>query len=724
MKKNNKKTHADSKSSKRAKKSGKSLSLDQEVVHYLDKNSKKVFSFKEISKQFGIKGDSSDTFYKLLLKLSLKGQIEQLDDKHFRSSRREVILEGTVDFVNPNFAYVVFDDLEDDVKIYVEDTLHALDGDRVKVNITGRTPDGKAKGEIIEILNRKTNLFVGTLSISPRFAFVVCSGKKMHYDIFIPQSPNLKAQNGDKVIARITHWNDNDRNPTGTIVKTLGKAGENNTEMHAIMFEFGLPSEFEADVEKDAAKISAKITKKEIAARRDFRSITTFTIDPITAKDFDDALSIRKTEKGNWEIGIHIADVTHYVKENSLLEEEAKKRATSVYLVDRTIPMLPEKLSNGLCSLNPNEDKLTFSAVFELDEKANIKSEWFGRTVIHSDRRFSYEEAQQRIEDQQGDFFEELTVLNNLAKKLKDKRFAAGAISFESVEYFFELDSEGRPLRMVPKIRKDAHKLVEEFMLLANRKVAEFVFSKKKNGEPYAMVYRIHDEPDPDKIGRFAAFAKNFGFQIDTEPTKLPRSLNKLADKIAGQPMQNVLENLAVRAMAKAIYTTDPKGHYGLAFKHYTHFTSPIRRYPDMMAHRLLQFCLDNHPNPPSRETLEILCKHSSDMEKRAAEAERASIKYKQVEFMSQYIGKSFAGSVSGLTDWGLYVEMEETRCEGMVRLSDLTDDSYVHDSEKSQIIGRRYKRVYTFGTKVRVKVKAANLEKRTLDLIIEELKE
>ncbi len=720
MKKDIKKGEESPKSGKKRKKAAKSLSLDQQIVQYLDKNTTKVFAFKELSKHFGIKAPFSDGFYKLLLKLSLKGQIEQLDDKHFRSSRREVILEGTVDFVNPNFAYVVFDELEDDVKVYVEDTLHALDGDRVKVSITGRAPDGRAKGEIIEILGRKTNLFVGTVSVSQRHAFVVCSGKKMHYDIFIPFNPAQKIQNGDKVIARITHWNENDRNPTGTIVKVLGKAGQNDTEMHAIMFEFGLPDEFEPEIEKEAAKISTKITKKELASRRDFRQILTFTIDPITAKDFDDAISIRKTEKGFWEIGIHIADVTHYVKEVGILEEEAKKRATSVYLVDRTIPMLPEKLSNGLCSLNPNEDKLTFSAVFELDDKAVVKSEWYGRTVIHSRRRFTYEEAQERIETGQGDLASELETLNELAKKLKVKRFTAGAIAFESVEYYFELDENGKPLGMVPKVRKDAHKLVEEFMLLANRKVAEFVHSKKKNGEPWPMVYRVHDEPDPEKVARFAAFAKNFGFQIDVEPSKLPRSLNKMADKISGLPMQGVLENLAVRAMAKATYTTDPRPHYGLAFKHYTHFTSPIRRYPDMMAHRILQNCL-SAADSPSSESLEMLCKHSSDMEKRAAEAERASIKYKQVEFMAQYIGKTFDGSVSGLTDWGLYVEMDETRCEGMVRLSDIGDDNYIHDSEKSQVIGRRYKRVFTFGTKVKVKVKAANLEKRTLDLLIEE---
>ncbi len=719
MKKNTKKTNTKSKSDRKGK-SGQQANLETLVVSYLDKNSKKVFSFKHLTKEFKIRSSDEGSFYKLLLKLSLKGQIEQLDDKHFRSSRREVILEGVVDFVSPNFAYVVFDDWEDDVKVYVEDTLHALDGDRVRVSITGRTSDGRAKGEIIEIIARKTNLFVGTISISSGFAFVVCSGKKMHYDIFIPQNAIGNAQNGDKVIARITHWNDDERNPTGTIVKVLGKAGENDTEMHAIMFEFGLPAEFEPELEKEASKISSRITKKEIAARRDFRHITTFTIDPANAKDFDDALSVCRTEKGLWEIGIHIADVSYYVKENTLLEEEAKKRATSVYLVDRTIPMLPERLSNDLCSLNPHEDKLTFSVVFELDEKANIKKEWFGRTIIHSDRRFTYEEVQERLETKTGDFAAELSVLNDLAKKLREKRFAAGAISFESVEYDFKLDENGKPLGMFPKVRKDAHKLVEEFMLLANRRVAEFVYGKKKNGEHWPMVYRVHDYPDPEKISKFAAFAKTLGFQIDTEPNKLPQSLNNMAEKVEGKPIQNVLENLAVRAMPKALYTTDPRGHYGLAFKHYTHFTSPIRRYPDILAHRIVQQCLTGQ-SPFSQDVLEVACKHSSEMEKRAMEAERASIKYKQVEFMSQFIGKVFDGTVSGLTDWGLYVELDETRCEGMVRLSDLTDDHYIHEPEKAQITGKRYKKVYTYGTKVRVRVKAANLEKRTLDLIIEQ---
>jgi ribonuclease R len=482
------------------------------------------------------------------------------------------------------------------------------------------------------------------------------------------------------------------------------------------MAEFGLPYEFPVHIVAEAEKIPGEITQEEIARRRDFRDITTFTIDPVDAKDFDDALSIRRLENGNWEIGVHIADVSHYVRPGSILDKEGYKRATSVYLVDRTIPMLPERLSNNLCSLRPKEDKLTFSAVFELDHHAKIINQWFGKTIIHSDRRFAYEEVQQIIESGEGDFKEEIHVLNDLAHKLRKDRFAKGAISFETVEVKFRLDEKGKPLEVVPKIRKDAHKLIEDFMLLANRKVAEYVYFKHKGEEKLTMVYRIHEHPDVEKLNALSAFAKKFGYTIDFGKGNLSQTLNKLTDDVEGKPEQNVLQNLAIRTMAKAKYTTDPEIHFGLAYKHYTHFTSPIRRYPDVMVHRLLEHYLEEGKSE-NKEFYESLCEHSSEMEKLAAEAERASIKYKQVEFMQGMEDKEFEGIVSGLTDYGLFVEMIENRCEGMVRLSEIEDDYYELDSENYRLIGKRNKKIITLGDHVRVKVKNTNLHKRTIDL-------
>jgi ribonuclease R len=484
------------------------------------------------------------------------------------------------------------------------------------------------------------------------------------------------------------------------------------------MFEFGLPFEFPEEVEKEAEKIPEKITKAEIKKRRDLRDTTTFTIDPVNAKDFDDALSVKKIGEQLWEIGIHIADVTHYVVPGTILEKEAADRATSVYLVDRTIPMLPEKLSNNLCSLRPHEDKLTFSAIFHINEQGHVLEEWFGRTVIHSDRRFTYEEAQEIIESSEGEFADELRLLNDLAIKMREKRFKTGAISFESVEYFFELDDQGKPLRMVPKERKDAHKLVEEFMLLANKKVAEFVYGLRKGRVKNTMVYRVHEDPDPDKVTLLYNFVKRFGHTIQTEGKALAHSLNRLADTLEGKPEQNIVTYQAIRTMSKARYTTEPLGHYGLAFKHYSHFTSPIRRYPDMMVHRLLQHYLDQG-QPADAKLYEDLCKHSSEREKRAADAERASIKYKQVEYMAQFVDREMTGFITGLTDWGIFVELNETRCEGMIRLSDLQDDQYYFDEEKLFVIGRKYKETYFFGDKVTVRVKGVNLDKRTIDLTL-----
>jgi ribonuclease R len=500
------------------------------------------------------------------------------------------------------------------------------------------------------------------------------------------------------------------------VTRNFGPAGGNEAEINAIMAEFGLPFEFPASVEEESESISDLISPEEIARRSDFRGVTTFTIDPADAKDFDDALSIRSLDNGHWEVGVHIADVTHYVRLGTELEREAKHRATSVYLVDRVIPMLPERLSNGLCSLRPNEDKLTFSAVFELDENGKLYNSWFGKTIIHSDRRFAYEEAQERIETKEGDYAEEINVLNDMAKKICAARFRNGAISFETQEVKFRLDENGKPQGVYVKERKDAHRMIEEFMLLANRKVAEFVFDKKKTKPRLTMVYRAHDAPEADRLENFAIFAKKFGYNLNlNNPKKLSTELNDLSEAVVGKPEQNVIQGLAIRTMAKAVYTTEPLGHFGLAFAHYSHFTSPIRRYPDMMAHRLLEHYLNGGKNVEA-EPVEEECKHSSAREKLAANAERASIKYKQVEFMTAEIGNVFKGVVSGFNERGMYVEIEENKCEGMVRLSDIPGDTFELDKDNYRIVGRGSKRIIQFGDVMEVVVKSANLLDRTID--------
>lgn len=625
---------------------------------------------------------------------------------------------GTIDYVNSRYAYFVSDKLAEDVRISSDDLGNALDGDTVKVAIY-ESPYGKLEGEVLEVIKRKTDEFGGIIQISKTHAFVITDNKKMYLDIYIPFDEIGNAKNGDKVLVKILEWHKIGKKPVGRVVKVLGKPGEHETEMHAIMAEYGLPYEFPKSVLQYVKKLPDEISEDEIKKRRDFRQITTFTIDPDNAKDFDDALSLRRLENGNWEVGVHIADVSHYVKPNTALDKEAYNRATSVYLVDRTIPMLPERLSNELCSLNPHVDRLTFSAVFELDENANLISEWFGKTIIHSHRRFTYEEAQERIETGTGDFAKEIQILNNLAKKLSERRFKAGAIAFETPEVKFVLDEKGTPLAVKPKIRKEAHKLIEEFMLLANKRVAEFVFSKgKSKNHPPTMVYRIHEPPNQEKLETFAKFVARLGYKIVTQGKKMSESFNKMTAQSEGKPEQNVLQNLAVRTMSKAKYSTEAIGHFGLAFEHYTHFTSPIRRYPDLMVHRLLEHYLQSNKSVP-KDTYEEKCKHASDREKRATEAERASIKYKQVEFMKlKDDGRVWEGIVTGVTDFGIYVEIIETKCEGMVRLSDL-DDFYELDEQNYRVIGKYTKKIIAFGDMVKVKVLQADLLKRTLDLML-----
>jgi ribonuclease R len=635
-----------------------------------------------------------------------------------RDTTGDQIITGKVDLANNKYAYIVSEETEQDVRVFREKLLFAMDNDIVKVRLYDSSRSDRQEGEVVEIVTRFRNELVGRIQVSKGFAFVIPDFKRLYFDVYVEGDDINEAQDGDKVLVRVKEWPTSpNRKPIGEVVRVFGPAGENEAEINAIMAEFGLPFEFPENVEEEAERISEKIPQGEIAKRRDFRGITTFTIDPVDAKDFDDALSVSKLENGHWEIGVHIADVTHYVHPRSLLEKEAYQRATSVYLVDRVIPMLPEKLSNGLCSLRPHEDKLTFSAVFELDENGRLYDQWIGKTIIHSDRRFAYEEAQAIMDAKEGEFVEELLLLDKIAKKLKDKRFKNGAISFETLEVKFKLDENGKPLSIYIKDRKDVHKLIEEFMLLANRKVAEFVYNLKKAKTRNTMVYRIHDNPDPEKLSNFSQFAARFGYKVDVEKD-ISTELNNLAEQTEGKPEQHVLQSLAIRTMAKAKYSTEPKGHFGLAFKHYSHFTSPIRRYPDMMAHRLIEQYLQGSASA-DKEEYEERCQHSSDMEKRAADAERASIKYKQVEFMQYTVGNKYLGIVSGVTDWGLYVEIQETMSEGMVRLMDMEDDFYELDAANYRIIGRRNKRIISFGDKVTVEVKAANLLDRTIDLLL-----
>ena len=635
-----------------------------------------------------------------------------------RPSRDANTVIGTVDLATPNFAFVIPEGTgnADDIRVFTDQLKYALQGDVVRVRMRS-SRDGRPVGDVVEVLKRVRPEIVGRLQVQGTLGFVKPDNRKVYFDVFVPPHLLHDSRNGDKVLVRITEFpEDSHRQPVGEVIRNFGAAGGNEAEINAIMAEFGLPFEFPEEVETESEGISAVIAEDEIARRRDFRDITTFTIDPADAKDFDDALSIQKLENGHWEIGVHIADVTHYVRPGTELEREGKHRATSVYLVDRVIPMLPERLSNGLCSLRPHEDKLTFSAVFELDEDGKLYESWFGKTIIHSDRRFSYEEAQERIEAKAGDHAEEINIMNDMAHKICAQRFKQGAITFETQEVKFRLAADGKPLGVYVKDRKDAHKMIEEFMLLANRKVAEFVFNLKKTKPRFTMVYRTHDAPEPERLQTFALFAQKFGYKLKLDnPKKISTELNTLSSDVMGKPEQNVLQGLAIRTMSKAIYTTEPLGHFGLAFDHYSHFTSPIRRYPDMMAHRLLEHYLIGGKNVPA-EPVEDECKHSSAREKMAANAERASIKFKQVEFMAAEIGNTFKGVVSGLTERGMYIEIEENKCEGMVRISDIPGDFFELDKDNYRIVGRNNKRIIQFGDEMMVVVKSANLLDRTID--------
>jgi ribonuclease R len=625
---------------------------------------------------------------------------------------------GRVDHVNPAYAYIVPEkEAQEDVWVKQEDLLGALDKDIVKVVVLQQAKERKRSvGRVVEIVERNKAPIVGRLDRYGKNAFVIPDGRRMHYDIFIKEAELKGAKHDDKVIVKITGWPHGDKNPTGVIQEVLGQAGVHEVEMHAIMAEFGLSSCFSSKVAAETNAIPEAIPAHEIARRKDFRAVTTFTIDPEDAKDFDDALSLRTLPNGHYEVGIHIADASYYVEEGSLLDQEALERGTSVYLVDRTIPMLPEKLSNELCSLNPQEDKLTFSAVFELDNRGKIQKEWFGETVIHSNKRFTYEEAQQVITQQQGNFNEELTILNQLAKQLRAERFKQGAISFETVEVKFQFDVQGKPLRVVPKVWQDTHRLVEEFMLLANMRVATRVSEMQQGKNLPTFVYRTHDDPDPDRLNDFWNFVKQLGYQGATQRQSISSALNTILKAASETKEANIIQSLAIRAMAKAVYTSEDKRHFGLSFQHYTHFTSPIRRYPDIMVHRLLKQYLQGQFNADPR-SYEAKCKYASERERVAADAERASVRYKQVEFVQELQGVSLEGIISGVTDWGIYVELVDNRCEGMVRLADMTDDYYELDEKGFKVVGRRSKKTYRLGDEVYVQVKSCDLTKRTVTL-------
>ena len=644
--------------------------------------------------------------------------IKESSKHRYKLNNRGIEMTGTFHRKKNGNNTFLPDDGGEPILIAERNSAHAMDGDKVKVFFFPKRKHRMIEAEVVEILERSNDTFVGTLSINKSYAFLLTESRRLANDIFIPKDKLKGGKNGDKAVVKVTEWPAEFKNPIGEVIDVLGPSGDNNAEMHAILAEFGLPYVYPKKVVAAAEKISTEISAEEIAKREDFRNVLTFTCDPADAKDFDDALSIRKTENGLWEVGVHIADVTHYVEEGGIIDKEALNRATSVYLVDRTIPMLPEKLCNNLCSLRPDEDKLAYSVIFELDEDAYVRNSRIVHTIIRSNRRFCYEEVQAIIENQQGEIVDEILVLDKMAKKLRERRFKNGAVNFDRVEVKFNIDENGKPLSVYFKESKDANKLIEEFMLLANRTVAEKIGKVGKDKKAKTFVYRVHDLPDPEKLDNLSQFISRFGYKLRTSGSKndITKSLNKLLNDVRGKKEENLIETISVRAMMKAYYSTNNIGHYGLAFEYYTHFTSPIRRYPDMMVHRLLTRYLEEDGRSANLKKYEGMCEQSSKMEEVAAQAERASIKYKQVEFMSDKIGQVFEGVISGISDWGIYVELNETKCEGLVPMRDLDDDYYEFDEKNYCLRGRRDHHVYQLGDALKVKIARADLEKKQLD--------
>lgn len=689
----------------------------------------KPMNYKQIAKIMGVRDAAGkDVIYQVLVTLAKDGQLIE-DHPYSYILNPELVSEygpkpqyvvGTVDMKSTGKAYVVPEDGGEDIQIASNNTGKALHGDKVKVAMFPKRKSKKVEGEIVEVLERARTEFVGVFSISHGYAFVVSDRASMPLNFYIPRGNYKRAKDGQKVIVKMTDWPDNSRNPFGEVVKVLGYPGENNVEMQSILLEYEYPLEFPKDVEKEAGKISDKITSSEIKKRRDFRDVFTITIDPKDAKDFDDAISYRKLPNGHHEVGVHIADVSHYVKPGSAIDREAQERGTSVYLVDRTIPMLPEKLCNNVCSLRPDEEKLTFSTVFEMNDKAEIINHWIGKTVIKSNRRFAYEEVQTMIEGGDGDFKEEILILNDLATNLREKRMAQGSINFHSEEVKFVLDEKMHPIDTYVKVQNEANMLIEDFMLLSNKTIAESIGKKDSKYHGYTFVYRVHDEPNPEKLYNFIALVSRLGFSMNISTREnLVKSYNALFDAVEGRGEKNLVETVALRTMAKALYSTVNIGHYGLAFPFYTHFTSPIRRYPDLMVHRLIErYMIENQPSVSQNE-YEVLCQHASEMERKAAEMERESVKYKQAEYLQDKIGKVFDGLISGISKWGIYVELKDSKCEGLVRYNTFGDDIYYLDEENFRIIGQEKGKIYRLGDEVKVRIEAVDLIKKQMDFTL-----
>ncbi|MDC1051658.1 ribonuclease R [Flavobacteriaceae bacterium] len=706
--------------------------LTNTILSILKKERTKTFNYKQIAAILGVNDASSrNQIIKKLQQLKINKEIEEVDRGKFKVIINTEYHTGHVDIASRGSGYIICDDFDDDIFIASNNMNKALHGDEVEFYAYKRRKRGKIEGEITNIIQRAKSEYVGVIQIHKSYAFVIPDGNKMYTDIFVPINKTNKAEEGDKVLVSLEDWPEKADSPYGRVLKVLGKPGEHNTEIHAILAEYGLPLEFPHDVEEFANNIDTSIRNEEIKKRRDMRQDLTFTIDPKDAKDFDDALSFKVLEHNLYEIGIHIADVSHYLKEGTILDNEAYERATSVYLVDRVVPMLPEILSNGACSLRPHEEKYTFSAIFKINDKAEIKDEWFGRTVTYSDARFAYEEAQAIIESKTNNIPKEVSLtgsdykanqviadailkMDELAKIMRRKRMSSGAISFDKVEVKFNLDEEANPVGVFFKTSKDANKLIEEFMLLANKKVGEFIGKQKKT-----FVYRVHDEPDDSKLATLQNVVKRFGYKLDFKDRKsVSSSLNNLLKDVNGKKEQNLVDTLTIRTMSKAEYSTHNIGHYGLAFDYYSHFTSPIRRYPDVMAHRLLQHYLDGGKSA-NTDVYEDKCNHSSNMENIATKAERDSIKYMQIRFMEDHKNKEFMGVISGVTDWGIYVEIITNKCEGMVSVRDMKDDHYVFDEDVYALVGYNHKKMYQLGDEVVVKVKKTDLIKRHLDFLL-----
>ena len=716
--------------SKKPKKFGKKVKdFTAQIFKILSKDPSKSFNYKQIAASLELNDTKSrNEIIRDLKLLKAQDKIHETEIGKYQVISKAEYYEGYLDMTSRKTGYFVCDELEDDVFVPKQNLNHALDKDKVRVYIYNRRSSRKPEAEILEILERAKTEFVGVIDIQKNFAFVTTTNAKMYTDIFIPKNNLGDAENGDVVLVEMEDWPKKADSPFGKVIKVLGKPGEHNTEIHAILAEYGLPYDFPIEVEAYANKIDTSITAEEIAKRRDMRDVLTFTIDPKDAKDFDDALSFQVLDNGNYEIGIHIADVSHYLQEGTILDDEAYNRATSVYLVDRVVPMLPEVLSNFACSLRPHEEKYTFSAVFQLNNKAEIVDSWFGRTVIYSDQRFAYEEAQQIIETKEDIIPAEISItgeaykvpkpivdatlkLDELAKILRSKRMKNGAISFDKVEVKFNLNEEAEPIGVYFKVSKDANHLIEEFMLLANRKVAEFIGKQKKT-----FIYRVHDEPNDDKLFGLQNLISKFGYKLDLRNKKdISKSLNQLMQDVNGKKEQNLIDTLAIRTMSKASYSTENIGHYGLAFDYYSHFTSPIRRYPDVMVHRLLQYYLDGGKSA-DEEVYEEKCNHSSNMEGLATHAERDSIKYMQVKYMQDHKDEEFLGVISGVTEWGIYVEIIENKCEGMCRIREIRDDYYTFDDKQYALVGEVSKNILQLGDEVYVKVKNADLVKKQLD--------